>query len=327
MFISLSNRVLKLTAVGLFTCFMCACVTGCDNRRNSVQSDSILTDSIVQDSDAANSVEENNDSIVFANAEEARWYMSESPDSDKYYNGILPKMATESIDYVNRLINNKFDYFIVVDKRRMKVILFDKFGQTVKTYPCAVGRNFGTKHKKSDCRTSEGFFTAKGIYDSTDWQYTDDNGVTYPEKGVFGPRFIRLKIPGVSSIGIHGTSSPYSMGRRASHGCIRIQNENILELVKYAKVGMPIIVNPGDNDKKVNEKEGYYIPQITTRLDGIDDAPVFAMPKLSEETEVTEVVNSEEINSEYEENNPENDVTEKPSVVPVNQQTTSEAEE
>ena len=67
----------------------------------------------------------------------------------------------------------------------------------------ACAKNYGTKHKKADSRTPEGFFEVEGIYNSTDWLYTDDDGVTSKKKGQFGPRFIRLKIPVTSQIGIH----------------------------------------------------------------------------------------------------------------------------
>ena len=38
------------------------------------------------------------------------------------------------------------------------------------------------------------------------------------KKGQFGPRFIRLKIPGTTQIGIHGTCAPWSIGHRVRHG-------------------------------------------------------------------------------------------------------------
>ena len=42
--------------------------------------------------------------------------------------------------------------------------------------------NFGTKHEKGDSRTPEGLFSVEGIYDSTDWLFTDDDGVTSKKK-------------------------------------------------------------------------------------------------------------------------------------------------
>ncbi|MDE6783057.1 MAG: L,D-transpeptidase, partial [Paramuribaculum sp.] len=63
-------------------------------------------------------------------------------------------------------------------------------------------------------------------------------------------------------VGIHGTCAPWALGRRASHGCIRIHNDNILELVTFAQPGMPIIVNPSARDNQVNRLEGAEVPTI-----------------------------------------------------------------
>lgn len=193
-------------------------------------------------------------------------YLNNTDDSLSYRQGIIPVMAREVPEYAAKLIRQIKDYdnFIVVDKASMRVILYDKFGRVDKSYDMACAKNFGTKHKKADSRTPEGFFSVEGIYDSTDWLFTDDWGNTSKKKGQFGPRFIRLKIPRTSQIGIHGTCSPWSIGHRVSHGCIRILNENILELVEYAKPGMPVIVLPGKRDRAVNRSEGYDIPYFPT---------------------------------------------------------------
>lgn len=190
-------------------------------------------------------------------------YMDTCADAYKYSQGILRRMAYDSPEYTKKLLNTKFSHFIIVDKQAMQLALFDRYGREELRYGIACGKNFGTKAKKGDCRTSEGFFSAEGIYDSTDWLYTDDNGVTSPKKGQFGPRFVRLLIPETRAIGIHGTCAPGSIGRRTSHGCIRVKNENILELVKHVTVGMPIIVSPSDRDVAVNREEGRYIAQVT----------------------------------------------------------------
>jgi len=39
------------------------------------------------------------------------------------------------------------------------------------------------------------------------------------------------------NIGIHGTNQPRSIGRRASHGCIRMKNEDVAELFARVRVG------------------------------------------------------------------------------------------
>lgn len=191
-------------------------------------------------------------------------YMRSAPDSTKYMSGVLPKVLEASEDYARRLLTSEYDKFIIVDKNKMTVTLYDSYGDTIKQYGTACAKNYGTKHQKADSRTPEGFFSVQGIYDSTDWLFTDDDGVTSKVKGQFGPRFIRLKIPKTSQIGIHGTVAPWSIGHRVSHGCIRVTNENILELVELVDSGMPVIINPGARDVAVNEMEDCEVPWIDT---------------------------------------------------------------
>ncbi len=191
-------------------------------------------------------------------------YILHSPDYGKYAEGILPQMASEVPKYCRKLLLSKYDRFIVVDKRTMKVLLYDRYGRLEREYKMACARHFGTKHKKGDMRTPEGFFSVEGVYDSTDWVFVDDNGKRSNRKGEFGPRFIRLAIPITWNIGIHGTCAPWSLGGRVSHGCIRISNDDILELVNLVEKGMPVIVSPGIRDRRVNADEGHFVASVTT---------------------------------------------------------------
>lgn len=191
-------------------------------------------------------------------------YINASADRSKYSSGILPMMISENPEYAAKLLASDHDYFIVVDKGRMRLVLFDRYGRPQLTYRIACARNYGTKHNKPDNRTPEGFFSVEGVYDSKDWLFTDDNGVTSQKKGQYGPKFIRLDTPVSQHIGIHGTSAPWSVGSRTTHGCIRLTNEHILNLVKYVEKGMPVIVTPGMKDRAVNRREGFYVPVVST---------------------------------------------------------------
>ena len=223
---------------------------------------------------------------------EAAAMMTAPDDSSKYNAGILPRMLDEVPDYAIRLLNNSHDGFIIVDKYTMRVILYDPYGCVRKEYKMACSKHYGTKHKKADNRTPEGFFCIEGIYDSTDWLYTDDDGKVSDVKGQFGPKFLRLKIPVTSQIGIHGTCAPWSLGGRRSHGCIRISNENILELAELVEPGMPVIVSPGRRDMAVNEEEGYDIPAVSTGK--IRPTPL-PLPKKEEPTDSVSVASPDSV--------------------------------
>jgi lipoprotein-anchoring transpeptidase ErfK/SrfK len=56
-----------------------------------------------------------------------------------------------------------------------------------------------------------------------------------------GVAWISLDKPGY---GIHGTPSPEQVGRTESHGCFRLANWNAEYLIKLARVGMPVYVEP-----------------------------------------------------------------------------------
>lgn len=256
----LSLQILPLLAVMLIA------ITAACQHQSSDSSDKEI--SVVSDTIEDAVIEEVPETILTVPRskalEDLKEFINESEDSENYAEGIIPSIIEESPEYAYKLLCNKFDKFIVVDKGRMKVILFDKFGRTEKTYGMACAKNYGTKHKKADSRTPEGFFSVEGIYDSTDWLFTDDNGVTSDKKGQFGPRFIRIKIPTTSQIGIHGTCAPWSIGSRGSHGCIRIKNENILELVDLVEPGMPVIIVPGRKDIEQNIKDEVDITWIPT---------------------------------------------------------------
>lgn len=264
----------------------------CSQRQNSMVAVDTTADSTVEvESIIEESSPQPGDSTYhFENGAEIVEWLSTCNDSLRYKDGILFTIAREVPDYADKLISqlNKYKGFIVVDKAGMNVILYDKYGQVEKSYGMACAKNYGTKHKKADSRTPEGFFYVEGKYDSTDWLFTDDNGYTSPKKGQFGPRFIRLKIPGTSQIGIHGTCSPWSIGHRVSHGCIRILNENILELVDLVEVGMPVIVLPGKRDREVNRSEGYDIPYFPTDV----------KYSMSEAEKRAPIANPNEINSD-----------------------------
>lgn len=198
--------------------------------------------------------------LKFEDLDAAMAYLDTCADHKLYAQGILYNVAKDSLEYCQRLLNSRHEHFIVVDKGEMRVKLYDRYGRLKRSFRCALGRNFGNKHSQGDCRTPEGYFHAGKVYDSADWHYTDENGKRSENPGQYGPRFMRIITPGFSSIGIHGTDAPWSVGKRRSHGCIRLKNEHILELVEFVERGMPVIILPGLKDRAVNEREALSVP-------------------------------------------------------------------
>lgn len=57
-----------------------------------------------------------------------------------------------------------------------------------------------------------------------------------------GERWIGFWTDGTNYIGFHGTPTRDSVGRAASHGCVRMYNEDIRQLFEMVSVGTPVVV-------------------------------------------------------------------------------------
>lgn len=55
----------------------------------------------------------------------------------------------------------------------------------------------------------------------------------------FGSRWMGLNVPW-GMYGIHGTNKPWSIGRFASHGCIRMRNRDVEELFEWVPIGTEV---------------------------------------------------------------------------------------
>jgi lipoprotein-anchoring transpeptidase ErfK/SrfK len=67
------------------------------------------------------------------------------------------------------------------------------------------------------------------------------------ENNPLGPRWIGLNVKGY---GIQGTNVPSSVGKAASHGCIRLKNRDIVQLFAMVEVGDTVEIH-GERDETV----------------------------------------------------------------------------
>jgi lipoprotein-anchoring transpeptidase ErfK/SrfK len=72
------------------------------------------------------------------------------------------------------------------------------------------------------------------------------------ENSPVGTRWIGLNLKG---FGIHGTNAPRSIGRAASHGCIRLRNRDVERLFAMLRVGDLVSIR-GERDEEVAEVFG-----------------------------------------------------------------------
>jgi len=165
--------------------------------------------------------------------------------------------------------HNKENKIILVNKGLQTLTVYDALLGVIKTYKISTGQNPGNKIKNGDLKTPEGIFPVIGIEESSDWTYDFKDGKG-PIKGSYGPKYIRLKVDSLNifdnvisnfnftsdnefiGIGIHGTHIDSLIGSRASHGCIRLKNKDLLDLLKYIRPGTLIAITPGKLDLDKN---------------------------------------------------------------------------
>jgi lipoprotein-anchoring transpeptidase ErfK/SrfK len=64
---------------------------------------------------------------------------------------------------------------------------------------------------------------------------------------------------------IHGTNAPQTIGRNVSSGCIRMMNEDVIDLYSRVQVGSKVVVLPDSREaKRVPVQELSYAPQAPT---------------------------------------------------------------
>ena len=157
-------------------------------------------------------------------------------------------IPADTATYYSDVINKK-NCFILISKPEYRLYVCEVVdGDTLKRvhYPVCVGKNNGQKQKKGDMKTpectAENPFTITEIVDASDWSHDFGDG-----RGSilsYGHWFMRLKTPGHTGIGIHGsTNNESSVPGRGSEGCIRLRDDDLIQLKEnYAFVGMRVVI-------------------------------------------------------------------------------------
>ncbi|MEA5519161.1 L,D-transpeptidase [Limnoraphis robusta] len=109
--------------------------------------------------------------------------------------------------------------------------------QLLTSYPIAVGR--------------EGWETPTGQYQVIQkiqepaWQHPFTGEIVPPgPENPLGMRWIGFWTDGTNYIGFHGTPNEDTVGQAASHGCIRMLNQDVQLLFDKVTIGTPVIVQP-----------------------------------------------------------------------------------
>ena len=161
-------------------------------------------------------------------------------------------VQADSATFYSDVVNQK-NCFILISKPEYRLYVCEVVdGDTLKRahFPVCVGKAKGQKQKKGDMKTPEctveNPFTITEIVDASNWHHDFGDG-----RGSilsYGHWFMRLKTPGHSGIGIHGsTNNESSVPGRGSEGCIRLRDNDLIQLKeKYAFVGMRVVIMPDE---------------------------------------------------------------------------------
>jgi len=134
------------------------------------------------------------------------------------------------------------DNAIIINLAELRLYYFFLIGDErfVRTFPIGIGR--------------QGWNTPTGEYRITlkkqhpVWKVPEKIRLERPELPEFvkpgpdnplGDYWLQLSISGY---GIHGTNKPFGIGRRVSHGCIRMYPEDIAVLFQYVRPGTKVMI-------------------------------------------------------------------------------------
>jgi L,D-transpeptidase ErfK/SrfK len=169
---------------------------------------------------------------------------NEIADANRQVDPWVPARGTRIAVPNTWLLPEIIDNGIIINLAEMRLYcFFSRDGNKyISTYPIGIGR--------------EGFNTPTGIYKITFkqkepvWRVPEDIKKEQPDLPDFVPPgpdnplgkfWLQLSVNGY---GIHGTNKPYGVGRRVSHGCIRLYPEDIELLAAFVEPGTPVkIIN------------------------------------------------------------------------------------
>lgn len=153
------------------------------------------------------------------------------------------------------LMKNRENCFIVMSKKDYYLYVYE--AQETDTvmlarYDCCFALRKGQKEREGDMRTPhctmDTPFVITQIQDASTWEHDFGDG-RGPIKS-YGAYFHRLETPGHKGIGIHGsTNNEESVPGRASEGCIRLLDDDIIDLREnYTFEGMKVVIKAEDVD-------------------------------------------------------------------------------
>jgi L,D-transpeptidase ErfK/SrfK len=193
----------------------------------------------------------------------------------------LPGVGTEVVVPGMHVLPDAPRRGIVINITEMRLYLFSARGDVVGTWPIGIGREGGM--------TPLGSTRVVRKQLNPSWIPTPSIRLEKPElpasipPGPDNPLGDRALYLGWPAYLIHGTNQPWGVGRRVSHGCIRLYPEDIVALYGQAPVGT--LVTVVDQAVKLGWRDGMLYLQIhpsKTQADQIEAEGRFEQETLPE---------------------------------------------
>jgi len=153
---------------------------------------------------------------------------------------IKPKLRKVKAKVTANQARRSANTVITIDQSAFKLRLFKNL-KVVKTYGVAVGQ--------PGYPTPNGRFAIQSKQVNPTWSVPNSPwagelaGSSVAGGSAANP--LKARWMGVSgSVGIHGTGQDYSIGSRASHGCIRMHVGDVVALFKRVPLGTPVLIAP-----------------------------------------------------------------------------------
>ncbi len=123
-------------------------------------------------------------------------------------------------------------FHILVKKSNYMLYLF-RNGIYLKSYKVGIGK------EGEDTPTGKTTITTKQIHPP--WTPLGKPSIKYGEPGYpLGERWLGFDKTNFSHYGIHGTDAPETIGTKSSNGCVRLKNEDVIELFNIVPRGTTV---------------------------------------------------------------------------------------
>lgn len=149
---------------------------------------------------------------------------------------LQPQVVIPELPPIEPVFPEAEEIRLVLKLRERRVYVYQN-DQLETTYPVAVGR--------ANWETPTGNFQVLHMLQNPGWTNPLTGEVMPPgPDNPLGERWIAFWTDGNNYIGFHGTPNRESVGRAASHGCIRMYNEDVRELYEIVTPGTSVVVEP-----------------------------------------------------------------------------------